>query len=61
MIIEDDQLDAATLGPVLEELLADDERRETMAHNARLVDHGAAADDRRPLGDRPGGPLHRTS
>ena len=31
------------LGPVLDELLADDVRREAMAHNSRLVDHGAAA------------------
>ena len=44
VIIEDHLLTSATLGPVLEELLGDDERREAMARNARLVDHGAAAE-----------------
>jgi len=43
VIIEDHDLDAASLGPVLDDLLSDDERREAMAHNSRLVDHGAAA------------------
>ena len=44
MIIEDHELTPPSLGPVLDELLADDERREAMAHNSRLVDHGAAAE-----------------
>ena len=43
VVIEDHELTAATLGPILEELLGDDERREAMATNSRLVDHGAAA------------------
>jgi UDP-N-acetylglucosamine--N-acetylmuramyl-(pentapeptide) pyrophosphoryl-undecaprenol N-acetylglucosamine transferase len=44
VIIEDHELTAASLGPVLEDLLGDDDRREAMARNARLVDHGAAAE-----------------
>jgi len=44
IIIEDHLLTAETLGPVLDDLLSDDVRREAMAANARLVDHGAAAE-----------------
>ncbi len=44
VIIEDHLLTAQTLGPVLDDLLSDDVRREAMAANARLVDHGAAAE-----------------
>ncbi len=44
VIIEDHLLTAATLGPVLDDLLGDDARREAMARNARLIDHGAAAE-----------------
>jgi UDP-N-acetylglucosamine--N-acetylmuramyl-(pentapeptide) pyrophosphoryl-undecaprenol N-acetylglucosamine transferase len=43
VVIEDHELTAATLGPVLEELLADDARREAMAANSKMLDHGTAA------------------